>query len=39
MGELNRRRMLERISNRTSDYFKKVDFYKRLKHIKYGKKV
>ena len=39
MGELNRRRMLERISNRTADYFKKVDFYKRLKHIKYGKKV
>ena len=39
MGELNRRRMLERTSNRTAEYFKKVDFYKRLKHIKYGKKI
>ena len=39
MGELNRRRMLEKISNRTTDYFRKVDFYKRLKHIKYGKKI
>ena len=39
MGELNRRRMLERTSNRTTDYFRTVDFYKRLKHIKYGKKV
>lgn len=39
MGELNRKRMLEKISNRTTDYFRKVDFYKRLKHIKYGKKI
>lgn len=39
MGELNRRRRFERTINRTTDYFRTVDFYKRLKHIKYGKKI